>query len=110
MKECKVDTTKVKWFSDPGHGWLRVPLEQIVELGIKDDVSPFSYMDETYAYLEEDQDATHWLNTAFEGDVEAYRNFSNQLDDEYQDRTFIRNLAGYHANTVVARAKHLSND
>lgn len=43
------------FFTDPGHGWLRVPLADLHEVGFKP--SKYSYYDKDYAYLEEDCDA-----------------------------------------------------
>ena len=48
------------YFSDPGHGWLRVPLDHLAGI----DFSKHSYTDGTYAYLEEDSDASVWLQAA----------------------------------------------
>ena len=42
---------------DPGHAWLRVPLIEIAQLGIEDQISSYSYINGNYAYLEEDSDA-----------------------------------------------------
>ena len=39
-----------------GHGWLRVPLSELNELDISDKITRYSYMDNLYAYLEEDCD------------------------------------------------------
>lgn len=47
----------IKFHTDPGHGWLQVPLNTIQGLGI----SPYSYQDGIYAYLEEDSDMGKWL-------------------------------------------------
>lgn len=44
-------------FADPGHAWLRVPLELIAHLGIGPQVSACSYTRGRWAYLEEDCDA-----------------------------------------------------
>jgi len=41
---------------DPGHGWLRVPLADVAALGIEGDISPYSFIDGRYAYLEGDCD------------------------------------------------------
>lgn len=51
-------TTAVNFtfFGDTGHGWLQVPHSFIWELGLQDRISIYSYVDETYAYLEEDCD------------------------------------------------------
>jgi len=51
------------WFEDPGHGWLRVPLAHLDALNIKEKITPFSYKDGGYAYLEEDLDAYVYLKT-----------------------------------------------
>ena len=48
--------TRYRFYSDAGHGWLRVKLAELDALGIRDDISAFSYADSVYAYLEEDCD------------------------------------------------------
>lgn len=45
------------FISDPGHGWLKVPLHLLKEYNILSDVSNYSYKDDYYGYLEEDCDA-----------------------------------------------------
>ena len=50
------------FFSDSGHGWLKVPLKDIINLGIEDKISSCSYELGDYAYLEEDCDASLFLN------------------------------------------------
>lgn len=50
-------------YSDPGHGWLKVTKADLAKLGITDKVSSYSYMRGNYAYLEEDCDASLFLNT-----------------------------------------------
>lgn len=44
--------------SDPGHGWLEVPIAELQELGIIGQITSFSYVssDGETAYLEEDCD------------------------------------------------------
>ncbi|HBP6530835.1 TPA: hypothetical protein L6A81_35065 [Pseudomonas aeruginosa] len=51
-------TTAVNFtfFGDTGHGWLQVPHSFIWELDLQDRISTYSYVDEAYAYLEEDCD------------------------------------------------------
>ena len=46
--------------TDPGHGWLQVPITEVQRLGL--DVSPYSYRRGALAYLEEDYDFSLWLN------------------------------------------------
>ncbi len=46
------------YYMDPGHGWLEVPMAEIVSLGIDEKISRYSYRDGDRAYLEEDCDLT----------------------------------------------------
>ncbi len=48
--------------SDAGHGWLAVKLALVRELGLASEISPYSYMQGQTAYLEEDCDATKFIN------------------------------------------------
>lgn len=52
---------KFKFYSDPGHGWLAVKRKLIVELGLLNAISPFSYQKGATVYLEEDADASKFL-------------------------------------------------
>jgi hypothetical protein len=47
--------------SDPGHGWLRVPLVEIVALEIEGQISPYSFIQGQHAFLEEDCDCPRYL-------------------------------------------------
>ena len=49
------------WFHDPGHSWLKVPIRYLSVLGIVDKISKYSYCKGGYAYLEEDCDASVFL-------------------------------------------------
>jgi len=49
--------TKYRFISDPGHAWLEVPRAELVELGILNKVSQYSYQHGDMVYLEEDCDA-----------------------------------------------------
>lgn len=49
-------STRLTTYSAPDHSWLRVPLQDLAVLGIEDFISPFSFYDNQYAYLEEDRD------------------------------------------------------
>ena len=41
---------------DPGHAWIEVPFQTLVELGITDKISEYSYRFQSNCYLEEDCD------------------------------------------------------
>ena len=45
-----------KFFEDPGHGWLEVPVSMLDLMGIRPKISNFSYRKNDMAYLEEDCD------------------------------------------------------
>lgn len=49
----------LRFISDPGHGWLEVPIADVHASGIS--VSPYSYIDDTHYYLEEDCDCTAYM-------------------------------------------------
>ena len=57
--------TSYKFHSDPGHGWLEVSLAEVCRLGILEDITSCSYVDDTFRtlYLEEDCDADLFLRT-----------------------------------------------
>lgn len=48
-----------EFISDPGHGWLKVPMDEVIEADFQP--SEFSYHYNGYAYLEEDCDASLFL-------------------------------------------------
>ena len=47
------------FYSDAGHGWLKVSIEEVKELNVK--VSKYSYRKNHTLYLEEDCDAPKFL-------------------------------------------------
>ena len=68
---------KYRLFSDPGHSWLEVSLDELDELGIANKITAWSYRKGTNVYLEEgipwsDNDWNEYL--VFEADslIEAF--------------------------------------
>jgi hypothetical protein len=62
VEEAPVEAkTRYHFYMDPGHGWLKVPIKELVELGIAGKISPYSYVHGENAYLEEDCDAPLFL-------------------------------------------------
>jgi hypothetical protein len=49
-------TMTLDYYQDPGHGWVKIKLDKLKQLGIMQDISYFSYTRKEYAYLEEDCD------------------------------------------------------
>ena len=50
------------FISDPGHGWVKVPVILLQSLCISNNISGYSYMRGKFAYLEEDCDASLFIN------------------------------------------------
>jgi hypothetical protein len=46
----------LNYYQDPGHGWVKISLAKLQQLGLADSISYYSYMRGDYAYLEEDCD------------------------------------------------------
>lgn len=82
------------FYSDCGHGWLRVLIKDIVGLNIQDKISTDSYINGKYAYLEEDCDMTIFLN--------AYGRHNATIKDAKQceHRSKIRDFDHYSINKV----------
>ena len=57
-------TQKLTFHCDRGHGWLEVPRADAIALGIADKISRFSHMGGHSLYLEEDCDASLYLDAA----------------------------------------------
>ena len=50
------------WAIDAGHEWLAVKIDELVDLGIQNDISSYSYMKGGTAYLEGDCDAARFFD------------------------------------------------
>jgi hypothetical protein len=47
---------KIKYYTDPGHGWGAVKRKVLTDLGIADKITSFSFQKGDTVYLEEDCD------------------------------------------------------
>lgn len=52
---------KVRFYSDPGHGWAAVKRSLLMDLGIATRITPYSFEKGQTVYLEEDQDMNTFL-------------------------------------------------
>lgn len=57
-----MNVLKFTFISDPGHGFLRVPLTILEKYGVQFKISPYSYKSKRYAFLEEDMDANTFMD------------------------------------------------
>lgn len=55
---------KLNFYCDPSHGWLEVMRVDIDALGLADQISAHSHARAGWAYLEEDCDASRYLDAA----------------------------------------------
>jgi hypothetical protein len=87
---------KLRMISDPGHGWLEVPRGLLEVLGIQDQITGYSYINNGYVYLEEDLDMSTFVRAlkANNSSIEL------ELDEVYQERTAIRDYDRYLALTA----------
>lgn len=93
-----------KFYSDSGHGWMAVKRKELVELGILDSITSYSYQRGATVYLEEDCDATTFIlalkKAGYQVMLSSSGKNSNLLDvsgdkvvrfiDKYTDRSPIR--------------------
>ena len=90
---------KLNFYSDPGHGWLRVPVQLLDSWGLIDSITPFSHVRNNWAYLEEDRDAAAFLDKARElGQAVKLREIN--CAHNYSP---IRNYASYNAARLRAQ-------
>jgi len=71
---------KIHVYNDPGHGWASVKRSLLVEYGIADKVSAYSYQRGQSVYLEEDCDLSLLLGVFRE------RNITPEWVEHYSDR------------------------
>ena len=88
------------WALDAGHEWLAVKISELVELGIQDDITEYSYVKGGTAYLEGDCDAATFINayTARHGVAPKTK------QGKVWDRQPCRGFARYTAQPVITRA------
>jgi len=87
---------KLTFHEDPGHGWLEVPVNLLVALGIYEHISPYSYIDKSWgpagdklAFLEEDLDYGTFMKAAKAAGREV------TVTEVYEENTPIRHYPGY---------------
>lgn len=81
---------RYRFISDPGHGWLEVPTNELRELGIYSDISAYSFQsreDCGFSYLEEDCDIQRFADAKGWGPGTPW-----PIRTEHQEKTFVRAL------------------
>lgn len=77
------------FYSDSGHGWLKVRRDLIKEIGLLETITNYSYQSPNgnSVYLEEDQDATTVMNKLI-----SMGYVVKTIEVDHGDRSFVRNL------------------
>ena len=78
------------YWEDPGHGWLEVPASWLTQLGIREKITSYSYLDrQGRVYLEEDLDMGTFLDAARRHQIKV------EWERRYTEDDRIRNLDHY---------------
>ena len=94
-----MENEKFVFFSDPCHGWIRVKKTLLEALGIAERITPYSYENGEYAYLEEDCDATLFCDT-----WEKVNDQKIQFETSVcNGSSRIRRFASYKASSKIAQ-------
>lgn len=80
------------WYRDAGHAWLKVNWSDLVEMGLTNYVTEYSYRSGNIVYLEEDIDAPNF--------IDQYRRVKGKGSMTFVDRyshtdSFVRSLDRY---------------
>ncbi|PIX04029.1 MAG: hypothetical protein COZ77_08635, partial [Gallionellales bacterium CG_4_8_14_3_um_filter_54_18] len=84
------------FYADPGHGWMAVKKQQLVELGIAAQITPYSYQRGGTAYLEEDSD----LDRFFEAFIKKTGEKPVLKQHHCDRRSKIRNYDSYRCDSA----------
>lgn len=79
------------FIEDPSHGWLEVPVSELVALGIADKITRYSYKHNGMAYLEEDCDASTFLEARERSGQPI--DFKRDIVRRYEATTAVRSYA-----------------
>ena len=79
------------FIQDPGQAWLPVKRSLLSELGVAGDISSYSYQEDDMVYLEEDCDASVFLEAWKQVNPGQHMHFGS----EYVENTHIRGLQPY---------------
>ena len=82
---------KFTFYSDAGHGWLKVKRSVLNEYNVASEISTYSYQKGDYVYLEEDCDAGKLLNAVKAAGVEV------EISEVNSERSQIRNYYSFQA-------------
>ena len=86
----------IDFYADAGHGWAKVERSELYSMGILSKISPYSYQDQRYVYLEEDCDLATYCHA-----LEAQGIHFDFIDHYHGDDSPIRNLKSFNLAGIV---------
>jgi hypothetical protein len=90
------DNVTVRFIEDSAHGWALVTRDELAELGIADEISPYSYQRGPWVALEEDCDLGRYML------AQEARGVIVTLRNEYQDgEAYVRRWQRYQSRRPV---------
>ena len=78
---------QLHFYNDAGHAWLKVSHADLAKMQVQNEMSFYSYMTKSHAYLEEDQDASIYLDKLKENNI-AFIIVEHHTNDESIIRTY----------------------
>lgn len=86
------------YHTDEGHGWIEVYVSDLVKYDVVKDISRYSYVKGEKAYLEEDCDATVFLNKLKQNNVHF------TIKELHRQRSPIRNYRSFNPLIIEIEA------
>ena len=93
------------WAQDTGHAWLAVKKAELEKLKIQDKITEYSFVKGSTVYLEEDKDATTFINAY----TQAYGTAPKTKEGKTWDRNPCRGFARYAVSTTTPPAPAPAN-
>ncbi len=102
---------------DGRHHWLKVPHAELERLGLHYSISMYSYVDESFAYLEDELDLFVFLRAKLklpavfaEFTAEHHKKYNDFFEDSLYDKfQFKSQLCPYHASCALKSLYPTSN-
>jgi hypothetical protein len=96
---AELKSTSHTFWHDPGHGWLEVRYQDLIILDLLGTITGYSFRSGDKVYLEEDMDASAYIEALFGKYGERSDQQQTELDhwkrlirSEYRENIFVRNL------------------
>lgn len=90
---CQTDQNDqycLTFYEDSGHGWLEVPIEMCRRYGLQGKITGFSYCKGSNLYLEEDVDASTFINAMIEHSGMSWDMLKTFQERKYHETSPVR--------------------